>query len=140
MYLLFQQQTTLERAASDNDMWGPFSEDNPACLKAFSLLRMFGPSTCLVAPDSQAGGSFVRLSPPPPFAFPPLVLPLFLPPPVLVQVQVFTTCLVAPNPRVGQPCDWNPPPLNPWHPSPWALLPSCPCSPPAAGDPTNCCQ
>ena len=55
MYLLFQQQTTLERAASDNGMWGPFSEDNPACLKAFSLLRMLGPTTCLVAPDSRAG-------------------------------------------------------------------------------------
>ena len=55
MYLLFQQQTTLERAASDNNMWGPFSEDNPSCLKAFSLLRMFGPTTCMVAPDSRAG-------------------------------------------------------------------------------------
>ena len=55
MYLLFQQQTTLERAASDNDMWGPFSEEQPHCLKAFSLLRMFGPTTCLVAPDSRAG-------------------------------------------------------------------------------------
>ena len=55
MYLLFQQQTTLERAASDNDMWGPFSEEQPSCLKAFSLLRMFGPTTCLVAPDSRAG-------------------------------------------------------------------------------------
>ena len=55
MYLLFQQQTTLERAASDNAMWGPFSEANPACLKAFSLLRMLGPTTCLVAPDSRAG-------------------------------------------------------------------------------------
>ncbi|KAL3136206.1 hypothetical protein ABBQ32_007220 [Trebouxia sp. C0010 RCD-2024] len=54
MYLLFQQQTTLERAASDNGMWGPFSEESPACLKAFSLLRMLGPTTCLVAPDSRA--------------------------------------------------------------------------------------
>ena len=54
MYLLFQQQTTIERAASDNNMWGPFDDENPNCLKAFSLLRMFGPTTCMVAPDSRA--------------------------------------------------------------------------------------
>ena len=44
MYLLFQQQTTIERAAGDNDMWGPPSEDHPTHLKAWSLLRMFGPT------------------------------------------------------------------------------------------------
>ncbi len=55
MYLLFQQQTTIERAAGDNHMWGPPSEDHPTHLKAWSLLRMFGPTTCLVAPDSRAG-------------------------------------------------------------------------------------
>ncbi len=55
MYLLFQQQTTIERAAGDNGMWGPLSEDDPTHLKAWSLLRMFGPTTCLVAPDSRAG-------------------------------------------------------------------------------------
>ncbi|DBA98627.1 TPA: hypothetical protein ACH3X1_014416 [Trebouxia sp. C0004] len=54
MYLLFQQQTTVERAAGDNGMWGPLSEDDPTHLKAWSLLRMFGPTTCLVAPDSRA--------------------------------------------------------------------------------------
>ncbi|DBB15612.1 TPA: hypothetical protein ACH3X3_003824 [Trebouxia sp. C0006] len=54
MYLLFQQQTTIDRAAGDNDMWGPPSEDDPTHLKAWSLLRMFGPTTCLVAPDSRA--------------------------------------------------------------------------------------
>ena len=55
MYLLFQQQTTIERAAGDNGMWGPLSEDDPTHLKGWSLLRMFGPTTCLVAPDSRAG-------------------------------------------------------------------------------------
>lgn len=59
MYLLFQQQTTIERAANDNHMWGPVSEEDPSCLKAFSLLRMLGPTTCLVAPDSRAGQSLV---------------------------------------------------------------------------------
>ena len=55
MYLLFQQQTTIERAAADNRMWGPQSEEDPTHLKAWSLLRMFGPTTCMVAPDSRAG-------------------------------------------------------------------------------------
>ena len=83
MYLLFQQQTTLERAASDNGMWGPFLEENPACLKAFSLLRMFGPTTCLVAPDSRAGRSMCSAH-----------LPCSL-----LEYVTATTCLVAPDSR-----------------------------------------
>ena len=54
MYLLFQQQTTIERAAEDN-MWGPLSKENPSHLASWSLLRMFGPTTALVVPDSRAG-------------------------------------------------------------------------------------
>ena len=55
MYLLFQQQTTIERAAEDNAMWGPVSKENPSHLASWSLLRMFGPTTALVVPDSRAG-------------------------------------------------------------------------------------